>query len=81
MLQYRGTPGPRSGSGWVGESGGGYRKLLGQHLKCKIRKYLIKIRIVKKKIITKPHVLGSSSALSSIRCSAFFSWALYKNRK
>jgi hypothetical protein len=22
MSQYRGTPGPRSGSGWVGESGG-----------------------------------------------------------
>jgi hypothetical protein len=23
MPQYRGTPGPRSGSGWVGEQGGG----------------------------------------------------------
>jgi hypothetical protein len=23
MLQYRGTPGPRSGSGWVGEQGRG----------------------------------------------------------
>jgi hypothetical protein len=23
MPQYRGTPGPRSGSGWVGEWGGG----------------------------------------------------------
>ena len=22
MPQYRGTPGPRNGSGWVGESGG-----------------------------------------------------------
>jgi hypothetical protein len=29
MPQYRGTPGPRSGSGWVGESGGGYGGLLG----------------------------------------------------
>jgi hypothetical protein len=27
--QYRGTPGPRSGSGWVGELGGGYEELLG----------------------------------------------------
>jgi hypothetical protein len=27
--QYRGTPGPRSGSGWVGEWGGGYGGLLG----------------------------------------------------
>jgi len=23
MPQYRGTPGPRNGSGWVGEQGGG----------------------------------------------------------
>jgi hypothetical protein len=23
MPQYRGAPGPRSGSGWVGEQGGG----------------------------------------------------------
>jgi hypothetical protein len=38
---YRGTPGPRTGSGWVGEWKG-YGGLLGQHLKCKIRKYLIK---------------------------------------
>jgi hypothetical protein len=29
MPQYRGTPGPRSGSGWVGEWGGGYGGLLG----------------------------------------------------
>jgi hypothetical protein len=31
MPQYRGTPGPRSGSGWVGEQGGGgrYRELSG----------------------------------------------------
>jgi hypothetical protein len=28
MPQYRGMPGPRSGSGWVGEQGrGGYREL------------------------------------------------------
>ena len=28
MPQYRGTPGPGSGSGWVGEQGrGGYRGL------------------------------------------------------
>ena len=42
MPQYRGMPGPRSGSGWVGEQGR-YRGLLGQHLKCKCRKYLIEI--------------------------------------
>jgi hypothetical protein len=29
MPQYRGTPGPRSRSGWVGEWGGGYGGLLG----------------------------------------------------
>jgi hypothetical protein len=29
MPQYRGTPGPKSGSGWVGEWGGGYWGLLG----------------------------------------------------
>jgi hypothetical protein len=29
MPQYRGTPGPRSGSGWVGELGEGYGELLG----------------------------------------------------
>jgi hypothetical protein len=29
MPQYRGTPGPRSGSGWVGEWGGEYGGLLG----------------------------------------------------
>jgi hypothetical protein len=29
MPQYRGMPGPKSGSGWVGESGGGYGGLLG----------------------------------------------------
>jgi hypothetical protein len=29
MPQYRGTPGPRSGSGWVGEWGGGDGRLLG----------------------------------------------------
>jgi hypothetical protein len=23
MPQYRGTPGPKNGNGWVGESGGG----------------------------------------------------------
>jgi hypothetical protein len=27
MPQYRGTPGSRSGSGWVGEWGGGYGRL------------------------------------------------------
>jgi hypothetical protein len=44
MPQYREMPGTRSGSGWVGEQGrGGYRGLLGKHLKCKLRKYLIKI--------------------------------------
>jgi hypothetical protein len=29
MPQYRGTPGPKSGNGWVGECGGGYGGLLG----------------------------------------------------
>jgi hypothetical protein len=29
MPQYRGTPGPRSGCGWVEEWGGGYGGLLG----------------------------------------------------
>ena len=29
MPQYRGIPGPRSGSGWVGELGGGHGGLLG----------------------------------------------------
>jgi hypothetical protein len=29
MPQYRGMPGPRSGSEWVGEWGGGYGGLLG----------------------------------------------------
>jgi hypothetical protein len=29
MPQYRGTPGPKSGSGWVGEWGVGYGGLLG----------------------------------------------------
>jgi hypothetical protein len=29
MPQYRGTPGPKRGSGWVGEWGGGYGGLLG----------------------------------------------------
>jgi hypothetical protein len=29
MRQYRGTPGPKSGSGWVGEWGGWYGGLLG----------------------------------------------------
>ena len=36
MSHYRGTPGPESGSGWVGEWGRGvYRGLLGYLLKCK----------------------------------------------
>jgi hypothetical protein len=29
MPQYRGTPGPKSGNGWVGEWGAGYGGLLG----------------------------------------------------
>jgi hypothetical protein len=51
MPQYRGTSWPRSGIGWVGEwGGGGYMGLLEEHLKCKIKKYLIKIiHTVKKK--------------------------------
>jgi hypothetical protein len=42
MPQYRGTPGPKSGSGWVGGLGGWYGGLLGKHWKCKWGKYLIK---------------------------------------
>jgi hypothetical protein len=35
MPQYRGTPGPKNGNGWVGESGGGgCGGLLGLHWKC-----------------------------------------------
>jgi hypothetical protein len=34
MHQYRGTPGPKSGNGWVGEWGGEYEGLLGEHWKC-----------------------------------------------
>jgi hypothetical protein len=38
MLQYRGMPGPRSGSGWVGEwRGGGKRKK--KPLKIKLLKF------------------------------------------
>jgi hypothetical protein len=29
MSQYRGTPGPKRGSGWVGDWGGGYGGPLG----------------------------------------------------
>jgi hypothetical protein len=44
MPQYRGTPGPRRGSGQIGEQKwGGYRGTSGKHLKCKWRKFLIKI--------------------------------------
>jgi hypothetical protein len=43
MPQYRGTPGPKRGSGWVGEWGGGYGGLLVQHWKCKWAKNLIKM--------------------------------------
>jgi hypothetical protein len=42
MPQYRGTPGPKRGSRWVGACGGGYGGLLGWHWKCKRGKYLIK---------------------------------------
>jgi hypothetical protein len=43
MPQYMGTPGPKRGSGWVGDWGGGeYGGPLGYHLKCKQGKYLIK---------------------------------------
>jgi hypothetical protein len=42
MSQYRGMPGPRSRSGWVGEQGrGGYRESSGYHLKFEI--YIKKI--------------------------------------
>jgi hypothetical protein len=29
MPQYRGTPGPKRGSGWIGDWGGGYGGFLG----------------------------------------------------
>jgi hypothetical protein len=48
MPQYRATPGPTSGNGWVGEWGGGYGGLLGWHGKCKWGKYLIKKKKGKK---------------------------------
>jgi hypothetical protein len=42
MPQYRGMPGPRIRSGWVGEQGGGrVRELLGWHLKFEM--YIKKI--------------------------------------
>jgi hypothetical protein len=42
MPQYRGMPGPRSGSGWVGEQGGGRVKgTFGIHLKFEM--YIKKI--------------------------------------
>jgi hypothetical protein len=41
MPQYRGTPGPKSGSGWVGKCGGGYGELSDYHWKYKLGKYLI----------------------------------------
>jgi hypothetical protein len=42
MPQYRGTPGPKSGSGWVGDGGGWVWGTFGIALKCKRGKYLIK---------------------------------------
>jgi hypothetical protein len=33
MPQYRGTPGPKRGSGWVGDWGGGYGDTIGIALK------------------------------------------------
>jgi hypothetical protein len=47
MPQYRGMPGVRSGSGWVG--GLGVERVWGTFgiaLECKIRKYLIKKKTV-----------------------------------
>jgi hypothetical protein len=59
MPQYRGTPGPKSGSGWVGEWGGGYGGLLGYHWKCKWGKIPNK-NIKKRKaiILEKLQILG-----------------------
>jgi hypothetical protein len=51
MPQYRGMPGPRSGSGWVGEQGeGGYRELSFRiAFEMYIKKYLIKKNKEKKR--------------------------------
>jgi hypothetical protein len=50
MPQYRGTPGPKNGNGWVGKWGGGYGGLLGEHWKCNWGKYVIK-KIKKKHLL------------------------------
>jgi hypothetical protein len=42
MPQYRGTPGPKRGSGWVGDWGGWVWGTFGIALKCNRGKYLIK---------------------------------------
>jgi hypothetical protein len=58
MPQYRGTPGPKNGNGWVGKLGGGYGGLLGEHWKCNWGKYVIK-NIKKKKTHCHSRLLGS----------------------
>jgi hypothetical protein len=47
MPQYRGTPGPKSGSGWVGECGGRVWGTFGIALEMEMRK------IPNKKILKK----------------------------
>jgi hypothetical protein len=64
MPQYRGIPGPESGSGWVGRWGGGYGGLLGLHWKCKWGKYLIK-KVKKKR---KNFTLGQWFQFPSKEC-------------
>jgi hypothetical protein len=45
MPQYRGTPGPKRGSGWVVDWGGvGMEDFWDSIEKCKRGKYLIKIK-------------------------------------
>jgi hypothetical protein len=53
MPQYRGTPVPKSGSGWVGESGGRVWETFGIALEMQMRKIpnLKKIETKKKELL------------------------------
>jgi hypothetical protein len=63
MSQYRETPGPRSGSGWVGGWGWGGRVwwTFGIAFKCKWRKYLIKYKSAEVAFTNLPLVECSNS--------------------
>jgi hypothetical protein len=50
MPQYRGMPGPKRGSGWVGDWGGWVWGTFGIALECKQGKYLIKKNKKKKEM-------------------------------